>query len=241
MNNVRNRLWVAIVAAGLISGLGVHTASAELVGVDFGSGSSTPTNWNIGIGGSNPRTVSNLIDEAGVETGIDLEFNGVTGSNTGSSPVIPAAGQIPTHTQSLTGIDGGIGDLEGVDLLLSNLMPGTDYDLYLFTGATSFNPSTPVDVSITHGDTPIIFTQNVLSGDIWINGSLGSNAPLSTFAITATATGTGTISISVTPVVNSTHVVLAGLALEQNVPEPTSLGVMGLGVLALISTRRRVV
>lgn len=213
-------------------------ASAALVGVDFGGGT-TPTNWNILLGGDNPLTLTNLIDETGAPTTIDLEVNGAVGNDAITTFGTPNAATVPTHTQSLSGIDNGVGDAGGLSIVLSSLVPNASYELYIFGGPSPFVFAH--DVTVTHGGAPIVFAQAPANNDLWINGSIGTNAQLDTFALTVTATPAGTITITTTSIQSGTE--LGGIALQQIlaaaiIPEPATAS-LGLLALAGLTLRRR--
>ena len=158
---------------------------AALVGVDFDNGGSAPTNWT-SIGTQNtPFTQSNLVDEDGNATPYDLTIN-ETGSATatyGANQICAAAAMVdgstvPTHSQSLAGIGGQVyTDADPVSLTWSGLVPGNDYEVYVF-GLEGFFREIRQDVQITGAGTPINFTQSFDLGKLYINDEAGSSAGL---------------------------------------------------------------
>src|SRR5262245_1782090 len=81
-------------------------AAGALIGVDFDNpGGSVPTNWSQFGGFSIPALASNLIDEDGQATVVDLAITRV-GFQVGTVGTLPNASTIPTYTQSLAGLSG---------------------------------------------------------------------------------------------------------------------------------------
>ena len=194
--------------------------SDDLIGVDWGG--DAPTNWNVGTVGDNTQTLLDLIDESGAATGINLAFDGAAFFDTnfvrGFDNV--NAAQIPSHSNSLGNIGGGLGDADVIAFTYSGLMANTDYEVYLFGGNTFIDTIHDVTGAVN-------FTQDLTSddtGDLWVNGSVGSNADLSDFAVIATSDGKGELSFSVTGTGNmseiGTGVIVAGLAIRLSSPTP---------------------
>ena len=169
------------------------------------------------------RLTSNLLDEDGNATSIDLtivETGGGTascGANEicGATATVSAA-TIPTHDQSLNGIEGQIfTDADPVTLTFSDLVAGDDYEVYVF-GLEGFFASVQQDVQISGAGTPITFTQNFNQNNLFINDEAGSSSrPLSSYAEIVTADGSGEIEIQVTPNGFTFDVSLGGVAIRE--------------------------
>lgn len=209
-----------------------QSANAALIGLDWGA--AAPTNWNVGTEGANPQTLNNLIDENGVVTTVDVSYSGTFFSNTTLEPFTASAGQIPTHSNSLANISGGLNDADQIVVTFSDLIPNQSYDVWLF-GAQNEAQPTFHDVTITGLGPAISFTQNFSGtpGELWVNGVIGSNALLDSFAVTAIADALGQLIIDVNDDGGTTNTVpvvtLAGVAIRP-VPEPTILPLMTLGL-----------
>ena len=197
---------------------------AALVGVDFDlTSSSVPTNWTSIGTQSTPFTQSNLVDEDGVSTPFDLTIVGAGGSITHAAAGVTAA-TIPTHTQSLSNIDGqvftsnpGSEVPNPVTLTWSDLTAGADYEVYLF-GLEGFFDSIQQDVQITGAaGTPVVnFTQNFKQGGLYINDEAGSSSrALSSYAEIVEADDSGQITIDITPNGFTYDVSLGGVAIRE--------------------------
>jgi hypothetical protein len=234
-----SRFSVTILAILVCGGTNVHAVS--LIGIDFGA--PTPTNWTAGTGGPNPQVFLNLIDETGAATTVDLSYSGDTFSDTTVVPYTPNAAQIPTHSNSLANIGGGLNDADGITYTFSSLVPAQPYKVWVFGAKNDFAATTFHAVTITGSGAPVAFSQTPTNtGDLWVNGQIGSNAALNSFAILASASGTGQLVIRVddnSPNANDVPVVtLAGLAIEL-VPEPSTAMMTGLALLILGGTSVR--
>jgi len=205
---------------------------AALVGVDFDlSGSSAPANWTSLGTQLTPFTQSNLIDEDGNATPFDLTLveTGAATPSCGANQVCgatatPLASTIPTHSQSLSGIDGQVfTDAHPVTLTWSDLTAGDNYEVYVF-GLEGHFSSSQQTVGITGGGTPITFAQNLNKNQLFVNDELGSSGrPLSSYAKIAAADSAGRITIQVTPAAFSLDVSLGGVALRELSPPELSL------------------
>ena len=214
-------------------------APAALIGIDWGR--TAPTNWNAGTDGRNPQVLNNLMDETGVITDVDMSYDGIAFSDTDvRHRFTPNSTQVPIHTNSLANLNGRVFDADGINITFSDLISGGRYRIWLF--GAQFG-STFHNVTILGGGTPIDFTQNFsdADGELWVNGSIGSNAALDTFAIVAAASALGELQLNVNDdggVTNTAPAVsLAGVAIEL-VPEPTALVLLVFAGLALVSHRR---
>ncbi|WP_158520982.1 choice-of-anchor Q domain-containing protein [Fuerstiella marisgermanici] len=180
--------------------------AAFLVGVDFAAaGNTSPGNWTLNSAFN--TSLSNLIDEAGNATSIDLSISGFFGTDTGT----PSAGQLPTHSQSLAGIDGNFwAQNTTVTMTWSDLNASNTYEVYVF-GLDRFADNQ--NVTITGAGTPVSFAQNFAANQLFVNGVLGSSSlDLGAFAETVTPTGAGQITIEVT---SSSFLGIGGLAIRE--------------------------
>jgi|GEM_PF-4276648 len=234
------RMVVVIAAMVLVSCVG--TARASLVGVDFSDSTPlTPTNWtSVQATPLAPSfTLTNLIDETGSTTPIDLavEFNFFP-NQIGDVGHTPEPTQIPIHTQSLAGIDDAVTMVGDAVYTWRDLTPGAAYDVFFF-GIARFLTQ---DVTITGAGTPIAFSQTDLPGnvdDLYINSELGdSSRTLDSYALTVIATGAGEIEIATIGGPSQNESFSSGLAIRP-IPEPTTAVLLGLGSLTLLSRRRR--
>jgi hypothetical protein len=186
--------------------------SASLVGVDFGAAASaSPTNWTL-YSTPGDGTLNNLIDETGAATPIDLAIDFADDSAIVGG-FVPVAGELPTHLQSLTGINGSLFDTSQLTLTFSALTPGTVYEVYVFGGDDSDNNQS---VSIT-GANMVSFSQSYNPNELFINDEVGSSArTLQSYAELITASVTGTIQIVVDNM--STFFGLAGVGIRDATP-----------------------
>jgi hypothetical protein len=96
-----------------------------------------------------------------------------------------------------------------------SLMPGRAYDVWVF-GLTDSTTAARNRVSITGASPSISFDQNLTTGNLWVNGQVGSSSnPLESFAVPAIADSSGRIAIQVTPVSLGGGVGIAGLAVRE--------------------------
>jgi len=228
---------LALAALAMTGALAFATsASAALIGIDFGG--SAPTNWNSGPAGANPKGVANMIDESGAATAVDISYSGAVAGNTLLVSAAVAAGQIPSHSNSLANLgNGALGDAAGITFTYSDLDPLAAYTFWLFS-VNSVGTTSP-RVVITGSGPATIFSQAFPAGvgsDMWINDQAGSNALLGTFGINVISSATGTLQIDVTS--GGVGVDVAGMAIAR-VPEPGTLALLGLGLAGLAASRRR--
>ena len=238
---------IAALAAAVIAST-ASLAAAEVVFVDFGTGD-TPTNFNevtvqdsfLDAGGSGgPVTVTNLIDETGTATAIDLVADGFNGENNRSTftPTGDAAKFGLALNDSLYGNVGtfGGGSAPNPTVLFSDLDPTSTYDfefsasragvtdvrsgLYTFTGANS--GSTVFDASSNESRTGVV------------NGIIpDANGEILLSMTVADSNNNGT----------TRFFYLGALRLEgtpgEVVPEPATAGVFGLAAAGLLLRRRK--
>jgi subtilisin-like proprotein convertase family protein len=189
---------------------GAWEAGGDLVGVDFDTpGGSSPIHWTQFNGGPVPVLLSNLTDESGATTPIDLSISasdGLLDQDFGK----PAPGELPMHTQSLARVDGNLYDQSGVTLTWGDLTPFAPYEVYVF-GLDTYTDTQNVTIS---GDgPPIAFTQTFTANQLWVNRELGdSSRNLDSFAELVNASQNGTITIDVTAV--NEYLALGGVAIR---------------------------
>lgn len=212
--------------------------SAEIVGVDFGPGSS-PLNWN---SVTKAGTHSNLLDESGAATSVDLT---VTNAGTGFE-ISPAANTIPKHHSNLAGVDGNGYQFNGkFNAQLRNLNPNQPYNVYLF----GLRGGAKLQQSVTFtGSSTVSYLQTAGDGQLAINDQVGNNNQnLSSYAKQVVASAAGTIDVSVVGGgTQGSPFVVAGLAFEEGTEattqSPRQLNVPRPGLLAVAdqSTARSV-
>ncbi|MEZ6123004.1 MAG: Calx-beta domain-containing protein [Planctomycetaceae bacterium] len=191
------------------------------VGVDFGGGT-TPTNWT-SFSGTTDATLTNLTDDTGTPSGFNLSIN-VDSSPGGNFSFTPAAGQLPVHATSLSGLDGNYGDQGTIELTFSNLVPNQSYQIYVFAGDDLAGDqrvtiSDPVTTTVLQ-----TFDQPHSANQLVINGEVGTSArALQSYAVSAAASSTGELLIRVDNSNNPTQFFgLAGVAIE-TASAPTEL------------------
>ena len=200
---------------------------AGLVGIDFGpSGANTPSGWTPLGTLSTPFTQANVADENGNATPFDLTIieagpatSSCAANQVCSANATPIASTIPTHSQSLSGLDGQIfSDAHPVTLTWSDLTAGDSYEVYVF-GLEGYYSSIQQTVQISGTGSPGTFVQNLNQNQLFVNGEMGSSGrPLSSYAKIATADGAGRIMIQVSPAAFSLDVSLGGVALRELSP-----------------------
>lgn len=121
---------------------------------------------------------------------------------------------MPTHTTSLAGLDNyNLANRAA----FTDLIPGGNYNLWVFSLHDGSDGGTQFDATVTGGGTPQVmsFDMTGTPGDLWINGAVGSSAsPLSSYASLMKASDTGRIDIDFTGTGGSGETSLAGLALQ---------------------------
>ncbi|MCA9082311.1 MAG: hypothetical protein KDA58_17255, partial [Planctomycetaceae bacterium] len=136
---------------------------SDLIGIDFGGGA-IPNNWNTVNSTTTDFTLTNLIDEFGNGTGINaaVNFDSSPGFYSGFTP---NAGTIPTHSQSLAGLERVYTDSGNIEVTFRNLVPGREYEIFVFGGDVDANSQR---VIIT-GDSEQTFTQTHGANELAIN------------------------------------------------------------------------
>lgn len=237
-------------------GISSSPSYAAIIGIDFGQTSSPiPTNWNLGAGTGtvNSLTLSNVIDETGVNTGIDVNITAVNSFDFFNATVAPAT--IPTNTNSIADIGGSIfrftssvpGGLNSNNVLnieFANLIPNETYNYWLFGLRDNTFGGLNQGVAVT-GATTTNFNQVATAaspGNLVVNSMIGSDQmALANYALSIVADSNGQINTSITAQDNSQSPLfgVAGIAIErqnaaQTTPEPSALlGLVTVGLLGL--------
>ncbi len=193
-------------------------ALLTLVGVDFGGGT-TPTNWT-GYAGTTDTSFTDLIDETGTATAIDLDVNmdATLQTGAGNTNFVPPAANLPTHSQSLAGIDGAFTDQGNIELTFSGLIPDQYYDIYVFAGDT-FQDNQRVTISEpATGSQLAQFTQLHNANQLIVNRAPGSSGQtLNSYAELVKADSTGRLLVRVDSS-GGFFFGLAGIAIEESQP-----------------------
>ncbi|MFT5191610.1 MAG: hypothetical protein ACI9DF_004572 [Verrucomicrobiales bacterium] len=197
-----------------------NDAFPSLVGVDFDeSGATIPNNWNQGATWTGSPTLSNLIQEDGTISIVDLSMNR-NGGSWASGSTNPSATTIPIHTPSLANIN--FTHLHRtstvpIDFTWSDLAPTTRYNVYVFAVESFGGVTIGQTVTITGSgvDNPSPFVQATTTGaELWVNAEAGSSSQsLEAYAVPVTSTGSGNIDISISAT-SAADVVLSGLAIQ---------------------------
>jgi hypothetical protein len=240
---VRRTLFHFVAAVSMVAASMVSASFGAVVGVDFGPGTSIPNWTNISSAG----TYTNLNDENGVGSGINLAIT----STILSFAAIPTASTVPqpfpSIATSLSGIDGVVYDFGGTfNAQYTGLTPGRAYSFWLF-GLRAGNFGLAQFVTITTDSVVLSYQQTASPNQLMINSQVGSSSfNLGHYADTVIASSTGTISINVVGNGESGEpFTIAGLALEDPsapppaVPEPSTMVIGTLfGIGGLMAKRR---
>ncbi|HJQ79629.1 MAG TPA: hypothetical protein VJ828_06720, partial [Lacipirellulaceae bacterium] len=164
--------------------LGYFTISAArksllnvIVGVEFdiplAEGGTRPENWAFYAGGGPIAVLSDIKNEAGNTTPINLTIESSGGTITSQANAL-LPNTIPLHPQSLEALDGYISVPEDETLTFtwSDLEPLTVYEVYVF--ATSELGAAQA-VEIVGDGAPITFTQSVTGAELEINDQTGDS------------------------------------------------------------------
>jgi subtilisin-like proprotein convertase family protein len=187
-----------------------------LVGVDFdvpaNQGGQSPTNWTLYSGGAGPAVLSDLANESGFTTPINLSIHSSKGA-INSYPNTIDVDSIPFHPDPLDALDGFIEDTGATwTFTWSDLAPLTVYEVYIF-GLT--DDSGGNSVQIIGDGAPIVFDQTLPSNGLVVNSEPGSrNRQLVEYAKTLASSATGTITITVTTDDGASAAALGGMAIR---------------------------
>ncbi|HEX2476577.1 MAG TPA: proprotein convertase P-domain-containing protein, partial [Lacipirellulaceae bacterium] len=206
--------------------LGYYTISAArkslldvIIGVEFdiplAEGGTRPDNWAFYGGGSTIAVLSDIKNEAGNTTPINLTIESSAGMITSQiAALLPDT--LPLHPQSLEDLDGFITVPSGDTLTLtwSDLEPLTIYEVYLF-GVSDVDAANAVQII---GDgAPISFNQTVTGAELQINEQTGDNTRQLvdyTQLVTADEMGRITIIVSAPPEALAETVNVGGVAIR---------------------------
>jgi subtilisin-like proprotein convertase family protein len=187
-----------------------------LVGVDFdvstSLGGESPRNWRLYSGGVGPAVLSDLRNESGFSTPINLSIHSSKGSIASFDNTIDGD-TIPYHPESLDALDGFIEDTGATwTFTWSDLEPLTVYEVYVF-GLTDEEGGNSVQIV---GDGPAItFDQPLTSNALGVNSEPGSRLrQLVEYAKMLPSSENGTITITVTADDEESAQALAGLAIR---------------------------
>ena len=186
----------------------------SLIGLDFDSvGNAAPTNWTQIAQSTVPWEITNLIDETGAATTVDLTIDSGPSGPRGSfvSMTLPA-GQVPTHSNSLQEVAGAYAFDQAVMFTFSALDQAFDYEVYLFGGFPAAGPSSQ-DVTFQGDGAAVSFQQPWTSSRLLNDKAIGT-AVLGTFATTITPTSGGRISILVERSQLENFIAVSGLAIR---------------------------
>ncbi|MBA4106243.1 MAG: hypothetical protein C0485_10835 [Pirellula sp.] len=184
---------------------------------------------------------SNLLNSQGAPTSIGVEAVGVGEGSTGAFAILegsPNLGAVATDAVGLMR-DYLIGFNEPRQVKLSGFAPGTSVDLYLYGAGDTSNRDTlfaVTDVNGPHsatttgtitgdGNNPVSHTLTLGGDYVVLNGIL--------------ADANGGIAITYFHGDGSGEAPFNGLQAVYNVPEPATLGLAGMGVVALLLRKRR--
>ena len=187
--------------------------SGSLIGVDFDQpAGAAPDNWASFAGGAG-KTLTNLTDEAGLPTPIDLAISS-SGGSMGTYAVDVAPSTLPGHDAPLTGLDGYVYESGGAvwTFAWSDLTPSAEYGVYVF-GLRAFNGEN--HVTITGAGGTVEFDQLLVPDELAVNAERGdSGRALSSYVVPATADAAGRIVVEVTAAAGASAAALGGLAIQ---------------------------
>lgn len=229
--------------------LTLNLQAAPLIGVHFGNNGSAPLNWNLVDSAPEFASSTNLIDETGAITGVNLS-NSTTGTLAFFTVVAPNAATLPSHTTSLASLAGNTYDSAFSTGLLTSTFSGLTanaaYNVWVVGirgGATALGQA----ITITGSGAPIALAQNAAANNYVVNGLLGSSAnSFASYAIQVMSSATGTITID-TQAAGATTYTVSALAIQSvDAPEldgaqavPPLLWTVAL-LLAGVSRRSRI-
>ncbi len=173
-----------------------HPTEPSLIGIDLGGGV-VPSNWT-SFSGFSDTTFSNLLDESGATTPIDVLIDFDSIDQRSYEGFNPPAGELPQHTQSLAGLDRNLSELGNVELTYSDLVAGQFYEIYVFAG-DAFSGAQYVTISEPTSEVQLAqFSQSYSANQLFINGEVGdSSRDLSSYAVVVAADKDGELKVRV--------------------------------------------
>jgi hypothetical protein len=202
----------------------VELSSGSIIGIDFDSPTNpSPSAW-LTIGTASNATFSDLGDEAGGLTAVDLTINELVDGDWDDFDVDLNANTVPQHSNALANLTGQIytgGD--SIELIYSDLIPLKNYEVYVMA-AEGFFDTIDQSVTIAGEGSPVSFDQTFDIEDLFINDQVGdSTRDLSEYAQLIQADANGEITITVDPKTDGNDVVLAGVAILDVNTAPTDI------------------
>ncbi len=244
----------AVAAVAAVSLAGTSHGSVVAVDVQFiGSGGSTPASfsgnqgaytgdgvtspvWNvitIPSGSQSPGTTNGLLASTGTATSVNAAYN-FQGIYTTYSATSPGNNLLRTYTNSVSGY--------GNNVTLSGLTDNGSYQLYLYAADGSYNSGGSLFTFGAGAASTAPGSNDETVAPATHSGDFQENANYVVFNVTASATGTIEIipkPLSGTPTYRNGGT-LNGLQLvSSSVPEPATLGLVGVGALGLMLIGRK--
>ncbi|MCA9135338.1 MAG: hypothetical protein KDB00_01230, partial [Planctomycetales bacterium] len=190
-----------------------------LIGVDFGpTGDASPTNWTL-VTSEFGSTTSELQNELGISTVVDLTVAVGGGANTGNTNV-PT--NLPNHSPTLEELEGVRFATTSLTLTWKDLIPGQEYDLWLFL-SENYGNTVAQNVTIVGAQTlpTFLMDSNPIGSSLLVNDVVADPArTLSDDAKRAVADASGTIRIDLIKVAGNDYVMLNGAAIQPVVTAP---------------------
>jgi hypothetical protein len=206
-------------------------ASAATIQIQFGNDNDSISTANWSVVSSAGGTTSNLVDAGGAATGISLtapNFQGVNGNGT-QSPTPPASTYFPSQVtrDSVYGSD----TFGTFVLTLGGLDANTTYTFTMFASRTGVGDNRETEY----------FFAGSTSNTVYLDPAENTSDIATTSALQPDGSQEIVLTMSKGPnnSNSSGYFYLGGMVIETApIPEPASLGLLGLGALALIRRLR---
>jgi subtilisin-like proprotein convertase family protein len=189
---------------------------ADLIGVDFDEvGGLSPLGWTTYTGSNGPAVLSDIKNESGIITPINLAIRSSNGQIGTFSDVIDL-GTVPVNPVALDTLDGFVTDSDVTyTFTWGDLDPLGYYEVYVF-GLSDTDASNVI--TIAGEGAPVEFTQGLADGQLYVNGEPGvAGRQLLEYARILRATEAGIIEITVSSETNL-DAAIAGLAIRPTTP-----------------------